>query len=347
MKGEQTENPGHEVDILEMSMKNIELDPPEIRYRVEYRQLKDGMLLLTKDVTKNKKLPDVHEGPVFDVVQVNYTSETNETKRTEQSSVERDPRTMVKSLASSSPPSVRMRGRTYIRIHSRAIINALQSVVNHYPHYDLISRPVNVHWPYALLVHHWDELKQFREAYNNHSSNDTTECSMNDTYRHLGLLLDFLEDAMGEKVRAEHLRWSQPVPMASFEMMWLLLKPGTDVYEHVEVDGSKESCVVFRVRFDIFDEAWDTYNVDTWYLGGDATSVRPKIFGHKISRFHGEKPIHELDLFPCQYLPEHETRRQELTKRGQLYLSLTQRKCMYFDGESVDSPRQPVCTTVL
>ena len=316
-------------------------DPPEIRYWVEYRQMKDAMLLLTKDVTKNKKLMHIHEGPVFDVVQVNYTSETTDTKKTEQTAFDQGTKPIAQ--IAGSLPSVQVRGRTYIRIHSRAIINALQSVVNHYPFFDLVSQPVEVDWPYAILVHHWTELEQFREAYNTADGSEVPdECSMNDTYRHLGLLLDFLEDAIGEKVRAERARWAQPVPMASFGMLWLLFKPGSDIYEHQDLDDNKEAFVVSRVKFHIFDEAWDTYEVESWYLHSDATSVRPQSTTLRMSRFQGEKPIHELEFFPCEYYPEHATRRQELINRSRLGLQLTQRKCMYFDGQSYETPRQHV-----
>ena len=300
------------------------------------------MVLLTTDVTRTRKLPKVHHGPVFDVIETNFTAETHDTRDPTDS----DLKTQVRKLDADSPPSVHLRGRGYIRIHSRAIINALQSVVNHYPHHDLVSQPVKISWPYALLVHHWDELKEFREAYKEpHTSADAATCSMDDTYKHLGLLLEFLEAAVGEKVRAEKARWEQPEPKASFEMLWLLLRPGVDVYDHIVINENElAASVVSRVSFEVFDGAWESYNVETWCLGNDANAIRPHSYNQKILRFHGEKPIHELDIFPCHYHGQHEDRKRKLIERGRLAVSLTQRRCMYFDGESAETPRQLVRT---
>lgn len=317
---------------------------PKVRYRVEYREMKDGMLLYTKDMTENKKQLAVHEGPVFDVVDVNHTSETKDTQKSKQDTNERGPKAVVQSDPGSfSAPSVHVRGRSYIRIYSRAILNALQSVVNYYPNYDIVAQPTELYEPYPILVHHWDEIIQFRERFNpSRVTEDTSDCGMNDTYEHLGLLLDFLEEKMGAKVREEQERWKQPVPKVSFEMIWLLLKPGIDVYEHLEEDGTKEPWIVSRVSFDIFDQSWDNYTVDVWYLGHDATAILPKSAELKINRFHGEKPIQELNLFPCEYYQDHKIRQKDMIERGKLFVHLQEKRCMYFDGESNATPRQPV-----
>ncbi|KAJ4362286.1 hypothetical protein N0V83_010379 [Neocucurbitaria cava] len=249
--------------------------------------MKDGMLLYTKDMTENKKQLAVHEGPVFDVVDVNHTSETKDTQKSKQDTNERGPKA---------------------------------SVVNYYPNYDIVAQPTELYEPYPILVHHWDEIIQFRERFNpSRVTEDTSDCGMNDTYEHLGLLLDFLEEKMGAKVREEQERWKQPIPKVSFEMIWLLLKPGIDVYEHLEEDGTKEPWIVSRVSFDIFDQSWDNYTVDVWYLGHDATAILPKSAELKINRFHGEKPIQELNLFPCEYYNDHKIRRNDMIERGKLF----------------------------
>lgn len=326
------------------SESSTNLLSPKVRYRLEYREMKDAMLLFTRETSENKKQLDVHEGPVFDVVHVNYTSETKDTQKSKETNERGSKEAAVPTDAdSSSPPSVHVRGRSFIRIYSRAIINALQSVVNYYPNHDIVAQPTEIRQPYAILVHHWDELKAFREKYNPDKINESvTDCSVNDTWEHVGLLLDFLEDEMGSKVRKEYERWKQPVPVVSFEMLWLLLKPGIDIYQHVDEDQSKEPWVVSRVYFDIFNQSWESYDLRLWYMGNDSTSIQPRWVDREVPRFHGEKPIHELKYFPVEYFPQHETRKQELVDRGKLFVSLQQKKCMYFDGESSDTPRQPV-----
>lgn len=113
---------------------------------------------MRKESKQDGKQLFVHEGPVFDVVDVNFTSETKDTRKEELALIDQVAKESVQDPTSFSPPSVQRRGRSFIRIYSRSIINALQSVVNYYPGQDLVSMPVDIRWPYAILIHHWDEL---------------------------------------------------------------------------------------------------------------------------------------------------------------------------------------------
>lgn len=81
-----------------------------------------------------------------------------------------------------------------------------------------------------------------------------------------------------------------------------------------------------------------------YYLGSYTNSIQPKSVEASIRRFHDEKPIRELKFFPVEYFQDHERRKQDLVKRGRLYVSLQQKKCMYFDEENIDTPRQRVRT---
>ncbi|KZM24333.1 ATP binding [Ascochyta rabiei] len=313
---------------------------PDIRYRVEYRQMKDYMLLATKDARQSKEKLGIHEGPVFDVVELYYTLETRDTRKNEEE--RQEPKPAWQNDTSAPPPSVHFRGNSHIRIYSRAIINALQSVVNYYPGLDLVEQPLDIDWPYAIVVHHWEKLREFRESFKEPDlTAEYSACSVPHTYKHLGLLLDFVDQEVGEKVRQERERWKQSPPKASFEMLWLLLKPGINVYEQYNPqweDGSKEPWILENVDFDL--KSWDYYKVNLWYLGNNATSIRAFSYDTKITRFHGEKPIDQLSLFPCEFFRDHDTYWTELVARGKLMVSLQQKKCMYFEGESCDNPRQ-------
>ena len=54
--------------------------------------------------------------------------------------------------------------KKHLNLYSTSIINALRSVVKYYPSQDLSGNPVKIHYPYAVLVHHYDELSVFRDA---------------------------------------------------------------------------------------------------------------------------------------------------------------------------------------
>jgi hypothetical protein len=300
-------------------------------------------LLYTKDVTEGDgttKQKIVHEGPVFDVVDINWTAETKDTQRNEKTANKAED-----FAGTGTTPSMDTGGRQYIRIYSRAIINALQCFVNYYPYRSIVRHPVEVNEPYAILVHHWDLLKEFRNNFHPDLPEvKVYDCEVNDTYEHLGYLLDWMEMEMREKVEKEYERWKQPVRKVSFEMLWLLLKPGTDVYCDEDDNGSKEPYVVTHVSFNILNETWNSYEVKLWQLEGDEDSIQPVESGFHISRFHGEKNIHELDIFPCEYLPDNDDRTNKMIERGKLFFKLRQRRCTYYDGEGDDFPRVPVST---
>jgi hypothetical protein len=294
-------------------------------------------------VSTEEKQVFAHTGFVFDVVTVNYTLESKDTRTSEDSAKDGDD---SKDSASNQKktPDIEWRGRPYIRIYSRAIINALQSVVNYYPDQDLVSQPIEIDWPYSVVVHHRTELLQFLRDFQRPVSDfDQATCSVKETGRHIQLLLDFVEDKVGDMVREAQEHLERDVPMISFDALWLLLKPGVDVYERFEVDSSTEPRAVHKIDFiDMYDDSWAEYNVRMWALGNDAAGLQPVLLEKTISRFHGERPVHELEVFPSEYLPTHEARRQELVERGKLFANLQQKKCMYFKGESIEEPRQAV-----
>jgi hypothetical protein len=309
-------------------------DVSKIRWKVEYRVEEEDTLLYSEDITDAtgyKRRPENTKGqPMFEVIEVNYTSETKDTQKDEKLKAKK--------------PSVSCKGYQFIRIHSPALINALQCVVTYYPYESIIGNTVDIREPYAMIVHYKEELEALREWFgSNHTDDSASDCIVQDTYEHLGYLLDFVETKMGSKVREELERWKRPVPVATFDMLWMLLKPGIDVYVDEDWLGSREPWVMSYVGFEVKNESWSQYNVGYWHLiGVNDLFIKPSETVRVISRFHGEKPIDELEIFPCEYLKEHATRKAMLIERGQLYFSLQRQQCMYFDGECRTTPRRKV-----
>ncbi|KAJ8114624.1 hypothetical protein OPT61_g3535 [Boeremia exigua] len=295
---------------------------PKIRHMLEYRLLKDETLLFAKDLTgsqtsRGPTQKRQHDGPIFDIVDINYSVAEDQPKndRSRNDGSEKETKAdEAKADEANAPEVLRHRGRQFIRIYSRPTINALQSVVEYYPRQTIVGHPVEIREPYAVLVHHWDELKELRKAFDpvtaTYSSKD---CEMTDTFEHLGLLLEFLEEKLGDRVRQEKERWAKPIPSASYEMLWLLLKPGIDVYfnrdDEDSLNSSLEPGVLSRVDFTVQNETWDN-----------------------ISRFSGETPINKLRTYPAIYAEQAERKRDQMIERGKRYFNLRRKQCMYFDG---------------
>lgn len=198
---------------------------PKVKRTVQYREIRNNTIVYTRSFDDNEKSRRAHAGTVFEVFDVNMTEESSDTKGTVQhptaNSIDRP------------APTVSYMSRQYIRIYSHAVLNALQAVINYYPGHAIVGDHVELYEPYAILVHHWDDLKDYRDKFSPDvlaQDESAKECALTDTYEHLGYLLNFLEEIWGDKVRREQQRWAQPVPMATYEMLWLLLRPGTDVY---------------------------------------------------------------------------------------------------------------------
>lgn len=240
-----------------------------------------------------------------------------------------------------SPPSYsssRREASRLLRIHSRSIINALQSVVNYYPYRAVVGDPVEIYEPFAILVHHWEELKAFRENFNpNKVGEDTSSCVLNDTYEDLGYLLDFLDAEAGERVRTERERWAQSTPKVSFEMLWLLLKPGTDVY-YSNSDGTRSAAVVSYVAVLGDTEQERKYCIKFWQMQGVGFNMQPYEYSRTYLRFHGEKPISDLHIFPTEYLKDTGELEKTLLEQGSKYCNLLKKKCVYFEGTGYPIP---------
>ena len=296
------------------------------------------MIIYTKDITQeenSKKHRAVHDGPIFDIVDVNYTSETKDTRKHEH-----EAKNGTELSSPDRSPSVQYVGIQYIRIYSRTIINALQSVVNYYPDETLSGYSIDIYKPYAILVHHWEPLEQFRASFHPDAvGRITDDCEVHDTYEHLGYLLEFMERELRDEIDKEHARWEQHIPKASFEMLWLLFPPGVDVYYDEDGNGSQEPYVISEVSFGILIQSWDDYEVYLWNLDGHEHEIRPRQVKHTLTRFHGQKPITELSIFPCKYHPDHKDKYTELVKRGTSYFKLRQKRCVYYDGEGDTWPR--------
>ncbi|RYC59099.1 hypothetical protein CHU98_g7106 [Xylaria longipes] len=114
---------------------------PRIRYRVEHRHLEANELISHHD-TEGPEVDDDggSHGEAFVLVTTYKT---------------RNPLSSTQAIGT-SPPSYSL------HLISPAIVNALRSVVQYYPSQDLTGDIV-INWPYAILVHHYDELAQFRD----------------------------------------------------------------------------------------------------------------------------------------------------------------------------------------
>ncbi len=307
---------------------------PWIRYRVEHRLRYSDEVLAQRETNDFETAVPFEvarvEQPAFEVVttfRINGLEKTDDESRIPPSAL--------------PPPSYHM------KIYSSAIINAVQSVVKYYPSQDLTGDALQVKWPYAILVHHYDELTAFRDERVN---KDKEELCIRewDAADHLELLLKFLDDHIMSEVRAEMERNSRG--LYTFEYAWVLFKPGTTILSMLKGQEDLYARIVHSVSGGVFNNPPTPWYIQFWSLAYDGTYLGRVESGMDLSKFDGEAstkldsrviPMEDLDDENTGNLDEAATRQLEYGKK---YYELLRKQCKYHKGKSGEFPYNEVGT---
>lgn len=218
-------------------------------------------------------------------------------------------------------------------IHSEPIIKALRAIVDYYPGQSLLGDTISIKEPFSILVHYRDELQAYRES-----------CADAETYHHIGVLQKYLEDSLGEKILAEAQRYKKPTPVATFEMLWMLFKPGMDVY--AQIDDQRGGFVLQSCQ-PVSDNAKAgrpmPLKVLMWYLDFDGRMLGRRQHEVTIVPFEGEREITSLKVFPASFLDKDAdlSPRKKLESRGERFYSMLLGKQMDYKGFSMVAKQKP------
>ncbi|GKT41751.1 ATPase family AAA domain-containing protein 3B [Colletotrichum spaethianum] len=224
--------------------------------------------------------------------------------------------------------------RTQMIIHSEYLINALRAVVAYYPNVNLLGDKVTIEAPYRVIVHHREALKRYRyHQPGNHSSEYSRM-----TVEHIDVLLEFIEQTVGDSIRKEQERHQRSVPVATFENYWVALKPGEVIY--VKHDGLWEPRVISKLLQDVSTDGRSRHmNVVSWYLEFGHNRIIRTMDQINVPSWTGEQVIRSLNVIPAHLFPDDpETMLKKQIKLGKLYWDLLQRPTyMEYDGLLVQS----------
>lgn len=242
------------------------------------------------------------------------------------------------------------KGHPYIRILSSAVNEALRCVVDYYPGVGLSSRIVKVYEPYAIFVFYERQLTEYRERLENNTTEGlNSSCANRNAARDLKVVQDFVRDKVQSSVQAERERHSRG--QVTFDMLWLLFKPGCQVYYDYGKIGEHDPYILEDVVFTLINGATESCTACVWNMDADSHWVGPYATESTIDRFAGEKSILELKLYPCEYLrfdPEVSVEdlsaiRQHFIDRGKKWYGLRRsKKCYWFEGTTTTIPRRSV-----
>ncbi|RYP30479.1 hypothetical protein DL767_006220 [Monosporascus sp. MG133] len=249
-----------------------------IRYSIEWRD-PHGVFKSRHEVSEQDAEQDAGDAsrsslPAFERISVFQTKHDIETDAKKGKTEEK-----ALSLTGATPTY-------YLRIYSVAIIHALRSVVQYYPQQDLSGDVIEVDWPYPVLVHHYDELRRFRETCAN---KEPSEACVRERHldKPLELLLGFLDNEVMDNVNAEKERNKRGY--ATFDYLWVALKPGTTMmYQESEVLEWK-AAIVYSMSGGIFTQPRRKWTVCIWFMEHNGSLLGRVQHSISYDRFDGEE----------------------------------------------------------
>lgn len=230
--------------------------------------------------------------------------------------------------------------RPFMNIHSAHLINALKAVVTYYPKFNLEGKTVEVDSPYQVLYYHRQELAHYKD---HQPAAHTSEYAAT-TANHIDLLLEFLEDNLGEEIRREQERHKLEVPRATFDLFWLLLKPGEVFYAKRHDIWAPYVVSSVSIGQTVNNSSRDAYKVNCWMLESNGTKVNRYMYSFSLSPWIGEQEIGGLSVIPMAFWPEDleaqggVTMKEKNIALGKLYWELLKRPTyMDYEGLLVNS----------
>jgi hypothetical protein len=239
-----------------------------------------------------------------------------------------------------------------VQIGSEYIRQALRRIVTYSPEPHSPAIYMVMKMPFALFYHHWDDIKAYQRTFKGAEDYDRSSEGVQlkkqkagfkpcdeITYNHLTVLRNAIESQNLAAVLEEKKRHEQSPALATFRMLWLLLKPNTTVY--TKIHGKLAACVIrefdLSPPFSLCKES-NAYKVQLWHLQYDG-----KVLGrHKLARFintfEGEKRLIDLEIIPAEFYDAYDggVLRERLEARGETYFNfISGPRQVYYRGESL------------
>lgn len=175
--------------------------------------------------------------------------------------------------------------------------------------------------PFTDLYHNREKLLQYREIVG-----ETHDKSYSDIcVEHINILNDYLEGLIEVNLKESERLASGQVPKTTFNALWLLLKPGSDVY--VREEGKLN---VYVIESYTGGPHWYStlkrptpYDIYVWNLNFDGNHLSRSVKKISIPVFDRDRDITSLPLFPVRFHVDEDPQtplRQALVERGKRFV---------------------------
>lgn len=251
-------------------------------------------------------------------------------------------------------------GSTRIVIHSSKLLNAVRRSIDYFPFQDLTGKSITIKEPYECLIHFYDRLEELTQPCDNSHPGQAcnlhshTSLCCNETKKHVETLLNYLEPTMESKVRPALEKLNRKTPVITYDMLWLLFKPGVKMYgdfyettESTKGSGVFMATIVFRSEYGKISERLDkdrsqALKVTSWFMCSNGDNVGRAGCVDWIRSFEGEKEVTQLEAYPCSYATD-KIRKADIIKRGKLAAELFKEgsRAIFFDGMTYSGSKLP------
>lgn len=298
-----------------------------IRYRTELRHRITGELLhrVDSNMRKNREDDSSGEGPILELV-TRYDTNTSGFQAENQQA------TSWIGQSSASAPAYSL------RIYSTALINALQAVVEYYPGQNLSGTSVEIKWPYPVLVHHYDQLRDFKVKCQ--SKHPSELCAREkDAPEHIDHLIRFLDDNIMERVVTEQERLKEG--FFTFENYWVAHKPGRTVAT-LNKQGIWSPYVISELTGGSFENPPTSWTIHGWNLNFDGRYLGRNKFQIHTARFDGEFDLSINTCFIDDLNNIGGGSLEDSVLYGETWYKLLQKRCRHHMGKSLEFPYNEV-----
>ena len=208
---------------------------------------------------------------------------------------------------------------------------------------------VKIGEPFAEILHYRDELEAYKG--NHPASHDPAYIDV--TNRHIDILLTYVDHIFGKELEAERQRYRKDPPTCTYQMLWLLFKPGELCY-YFPAPNQLQAVIAKNFRTPI---QWGDYSGPThvfgWSIAYGGKTFGREPFDQSIANFVGEKEISTLECFPAKYLDgktHSETReqlRERLIARGRKYWQVAKPTYCDYRGTTANFPFRQISGRIM
>lgn len=245
--------------------------------------------------------------------------------------------------------------RRHLVLNSPFLAKGLREVVQYDPSFHSPTKITGIPEPYAVLFHHFDAIKARTgspvSGTKCMSPHDDNQEESDLVKKHMQILLEFLRPIREERIVKCEDHLSESNPRVAFDMIWYLLRPGMDVYIHI--DGSPQAAVIRDVRCgkSPLSTVWrpetsDQWLITLWRLETDGSRIRRSPITACITFYTGLREVKALAVCPCDIWDAHDSgeRRKDILRRSEtLFKSLRQGNLLVDYNGPIKGSNQYVC----